>query len=358
MCDDEEDEDVHGSGYNELLFFDFECIQENAIHEPNLCVIQPEAGDEWIFEGDNIRNEFCEWLFTKEHEGLSWWPITFKLSYTAERNDMYSQHKPNGGEKTAGRYSLDGYDEETHTAYKFHIWLFLARDTVNKVSEKAIHDLQQAIMEKTQYLKDHGLHVVEMWECDMKKDLELDEDMKQYFEDYDAVDPLEPGHPFYGGRTDATKLFHECKDDEKIMYVDFTSLYPWCNKMTKTVVCRPCIITKNFDDITTYFSLIKLTACADTCNQAPCTHSERERAIQGTWCSVELEKAVEKGYRILQMREVWHFPETSDALFKDYVDTFLKIKQESSGYPKNCTTEEQNTRILGCQRNTIRSRKD
>ena len=150
-------------------------------------------------------------------------------------------------------------------------------------------------------------------------------------------------------------------------YVDFTSLYPWCNKMTKTVVGRPHIITENFYDISTYFGLIKCTVlpprrlfhpvlpyrtqgklmfplcktCADTCNQTPCTHSERERAIQGTWCSVELEKALEKGYRILQMHEVWHFPETSDALFKDYVDTFLKIKQESSGYPKNCTTEEQ-----------------
>ena len=137
--------------------------------------------------------------------------------------------------------------------------------------------------------------------------------------------------------------------------------------MTKTVVGRPHIITENFDDIFTYFGLIKCTVlpprglfhpvlpyrtqgklmspmcktCADTCNQALCTHSERERAIQGTWCSVELEKALEKGYRILQMYEEWHFAETSDALFKDYVDTFLKIKQESSGYPKNCTTEEQ-----------------
>ena len=139
--------------------------------------------------------------------------------------------------------------------------------------------------------------------------------------------------------------------------------------MTKTVVGRPHIITENIDDISTYFGLIKCTVlpprglfhpvlpyrtqgklmfplcktCADTCNQTPCTHSERERAIQGTWCSVELEKALEKGYRILQMHEVWHLPETSDALFKDYVDTFLKIKQEfeCSGYPKNCTTVEQ-----------------
>ena len=57
------------SGYNELLFFDFECQQESGTHEPNLCVVQNEAGDEWVFEGDNTRNEFCEWLFTKEHEG-------------------------------------------------------------------------------------------------------------------------------------------------------------------------------------------------------------------------------------------------------------------------------------------------
>ena len=33
--------------------------------------------------------------------------------------------------------------------------------------------------------------------------------------------------------------------------------------------------------------------------------------------------------------------ETTDELFKDYVDTFLKIKQEASGYPKHCVTDEQ-----------------
>ena len=60
-------DDAPQSGYNELLFFDFECRQENVNHEPNLCVVQNEAGDEWVFEGDNTRNEFCEWLFTKEH---------------------------------------------------------------------------------------------------------------------------------------------------------------------------------------------------------------------------------------------------------------------------------------------------
>jgi hypothetical protein len=65
--DDEAEEDVAKDGYNQLLFFDFECHQENGNHEPNLCVIQNEAGEEWSFQGDNTRNEFCEWLFTTEH---------------------------------------------------------------------------------------------------------------------------------------------------------------------------------------------------------------------------------------------------------------------------------------------------
>ena len=54
-------------------------------------------------------------------------------------------------------------------------------------------------------------------------------------------------------------------------------------------------------------------------------------------------KALEKGYRIVQMHEVWHFPQKTDTLFKEYIDTFVKIKLEASGYPKNCVgrTDEQ-----------------
>ena len=81
--------------------------------------------------------------------------------------------------------------------------------------------------------------------------------------------------------------------------------------------------------------------CTDTLNQNPCTHTDQERAILGTWCHVELMKAIEKGYEILSIHEVWHFPTHTDELFKEYVNTFLKIKQESSGYPKECVTEEQ-----------------
>ena len=86
--------------------------------------------------------------------------------------------------------------------------------------------------------------------------------------------------------------------------------------------------------------------CADTLDQNPCTHTDEERAILGTWCHVELIKAIEKGYQVLVIHEVWHWEETSNELFSPYVNTFLKRKQEASGYPKHCVTDEQKQRYI------------
>ena len=52
-------------------------------------------------------------------------------------------------------------------------------------------------------------------------------------------------------------------------------------------------------------------------------------------------KALEKGYRIVDMHEVWHFSQKTDTLLKEYVDMFAKIKLETSGYPKDCVTDKQ-----------------
>ena len=49
----------------------------------------------------------------QSHEALQW------LSYTAEKEEIRIQHARNGGEKRVGKYYLDGYCEETHTAYEY-----------------------------------------------------------------------------------------------------------------------------------------------------------------------------------------------------------------------------------------------
>ena len=54
--------------YNELLFFDFECTQEDGIHKANLCIVHDEAGHEKLFQGKDTTVDFCKWLFTKDHQ--------------------------------------------------------------------------------------------------------------------------------------------------------------------------------------------------------------------------------------------------------------------------------------------------
>ena len=185
-----------------------------------------------------------------------------------------------------------------------------------------------------------------------------------------------PRDTFFGGRTDAVKLYHTVNPatGEKVFYVDVTSLYPWVNAEGEYPIAHPEVITNPEDqDISHYFgkALVdilppyelyhpvlphrqggKLTfplcaSCVEEEMEKPmgerssvCTHTDRQRTLRGTWCTPELLKAVEKGYRILKIHEVWHFKNKKKGLFLDYVKQWLKIKQESSGYPTWADTPE------------------
>ena len=87
---------------------------------------------------------------------------------------------------------------------------------MNPISQKTMEQLYNHTLKKVKYLKDQGFQVVQKWGCELKKDLEEDEEFKQFFDQYEIIDPLQPRDAFYGGRTNATKLFHECQGDEKI----------------------------------------------------------------------------------------------------------------------------------------------
>ena len=81
-----------------------------------------------------------------------------------------------------------------------------------------MESLREDTRKKMQDLTTKGYRVVEMWECELDKKLEEDVEMKRYFDEYEIVDPLDPRDAFYGGRTNAAKLFYTCKDDEEIRY--------------------------------------------------------------------------------------------------------------------------------------------
>ena len=81
--------------------------------------------------------------------------------------------------------------------------------------------------------------------------------------------------------------------------------------------------------------------------QAECDHCDEERAWIGTFCTPEVEKALEVGYRVLQIFEVWHYEKEAkfdgkdpdSGLFSRYVQTFMKLKQQADGWPSWVQTE-------------------
>ena len=74
----------------------------------------------------------------------------------------------------------------------------------------------------------------------------------------------------------------------------------------------------------------------------------------GVWCTPEINKAVECGYKILKVYEVYHWDKTAQynpdskegGLFSDFINQFLKIKQEASGWPKWCETPDQQQQYI------------
>ena len=102
------------------------------------------------------------------------------------------------------------------------------------------------------------------------------------------------------------------------------------------------------------FMFVLCRKCAETENKSICNHSVGDRSLSGTWVSVEFQKAVQIGYTLLNVFEVRQYdtvtqydPSTGDGgLFAQYMNTFIKIKMEASGYPSHCDPDQEKTSTL------------
>ena len=81
-------------------------------------------------------------------------------------------------------------------------------------------------------------------------------------------------------------------------------------------------------------------SCVETECQRECSHQIRDRQFTGTYVADKLWKVIEKQYKarnISEAREykvVQHDQDSiSGGLFSEYANSFLKIKQECSGWP-------------------------
>ena len=208
-----------------------------------------------------------------------------------------------------------------------------------------------------------------IWEHEWDKKSKNEASIREFLSNFEYLERLIPRDSFKGGRTESFILHFKCQPNQKIKYIDFCSLYPYIQNYRSFPRGHPVIVTKDFKSLDEYFGLIKCKVippndlyfpilpilpmeskgrlvfalcgiCADE-RLYDCEHEGESRAITGTWTTEEVKVALEYKYKIVKVYEIWHFPERSETVFKDYINTFLKGKVEASGYPKDVVTEEQ-----------------
>jgi len=59
-----------------------------------------------------------------------------------------------------------------------------------------------------------------------------------------------------------------------------------------------------------------------------CPHKDDERGFVSTTCSVELELALKKGYRVTKVYSIYHWEQWSDTLLRPYVQDMMCLKIE------------------------------
>lgn len=290
----------------------------------------------------------------------------------------------NGGERRICIKGLnakvDGFDRLTNTIIQVKGCFFhghakcFASHTINPVKGVSMGHLFDQSQTQSQRFREANFDVFDIWECEIRDMMKNNVDGFRDWLDTEKGtmylnEPLNGRDAFFGGRVEAFCLYAK---DSEIHFYDYTSLYPYCNKNSVYPRGHPLVYTQNFHyDLNAYFGLMKCEIlpprrmynpilpmrisvgkgveklmfvlchqCAKDQNLEECTHNKTERLLRGTWGTPEIYYAVENGYRLVRIYEVWHYPDSVTGLFKEYIDTFLKVKQQSSGFPDWCTREQ------------------
>ncbi|KAL3084051.1 hypothetical protein niasHT_033771 [Heterodera trifolii] len=254
----------------------------------------------------------------------------------------------------------------------------------------------------------HGFTVRAVWECAFQRWLRRQPTRVRRL--YTEVCRAVPGpmdlrrDALFGGRVEPFALHYTCTEREEIDALDIVSLYPFVMKYRAFPVGLPRVLSAEqldrdaavrlpwtsaeqnpfrgflhcrvlpprpaelgdrhallpYRTRTGRLTFPLCAACAEWANvdkkvqrhhrTVPrCRHRAAQRAWTHAYTDVELNAALQLGYRVLALYEVWHYDrwaskEAGNSLFAGYVDTMLRLKVEASGWPADCQTVEQRAR--------------
>lgn len=299
-------------------------------------------------------------------------------------------------------YKVDGYHQPSNTIFEFAGCFYHGCNTCTRpyarfpLNNLTFRDLNAKFANTVGYFKNRGFNVEVMWECEwkrLKEEAETATLLKEIYEYVPDASPIDPQEALYGGRTGACSIYfpspRENIEEHGVEVLDFNSLYPSINAEDEYPVGHPMVTMGSTDRFNPgrdyYFGLIKCVmlppkdlfhavlpyrvptkgramklvfplcrTCAINRQKEKCTHNDRERCLDGTWPSIEVYQALDRGYKFLKISAVWDYCDKEKqeikhrrkGLFKEFVRKFYKLKAEASGYPPGCESEKAKEEFL------------
>lgn len=260
-------------------------------------------------------------------------------------------------------YTLDGYGMDPETGEEvfllFHgcYWhgcpqCFPDREMIHPhkgITMQKIWDQTMDIQHKLSRMLKKQMYVT--WEH------EFDDDYQKGLYSHlptELTQLIQPDDYFFGGRVEVFWPYYQISMEERIRYIDVTSLYP-------TICCRdplpighPKILRGDEIDMNKlyhekYFGVVHCEVICPTECFIPLlpVRNKEGRLIfdlvspkQGSWTTVDLYFALSHGYMLVRVFEVHHFEPDAikTGLFLGYVDYFLRVKCEADGWPHDDMT--------------------
>ena len=204
--------------------------------------------------------------------------------------------------------------------------------------------------------------------------------LQRFASSLNVQDRLDLNDAFYGGRCEPLKTYCEAEGDEKIEYYDIVSLYPYIQQYSMFGISHPRILLQpdiDLDNMQSYFGVVKAKilapdsldipvipmkcqgklifalchTCAELMATDPCTHTVEQRSWVTTCHTLELNLAISKGYKLIEVYEIWDYPpekrcqynkdDSSMSIFGSYITTFTRVKMEASGFPDHVITDKE-----------------
>ncbi|KAI1691869.1 hypothetical protein Ddc_23989 [Ditylenchus destructor] len=191
------------------------------------------------------------------------------------------------GEKRVGKYKLDGYFTDKNgreNAIEFlgceiHGCLSCHPTDILCLNGRTAEENYARTMRRIDEISLH-MKVLHIWECDVKRQLKENEEMRDFFEREIDTSPIDPNYGFFGGRVSPFRLYYKPNENEEIKYLDVCSLYPYVLPLSEN-------------------------------------------------------------YKVIKIIEVWQYDKMDPDLFRGYMNDFLRIKIEAQGFPRRGMTPEE-----------------